>query len=317
LRKAKIGLLLYVFIIIVYIFAGCDFSQKANSDVPQEEIEAIINERYKDKAVTIDTVVDVFTEADINSERITQCLFNQLVTVIEEKDSWVKVKTDDGSMGWLRSKFIDRDCTSVKKELYTEKIVITGIKKPVYTNYGGGATLKEVAMGTELFVKGKKKNYYEVAVPGNLTGWVESKNTILVGADSPIPITSADDFADTAVKFKDTQYLMGGTSAWEGIDGSGLVYISAKINGIDLPRNALEQFEFIEDEIENIENIKKGDLLFFSTNENLEDIADIGVYVGNDSFIYANKSKGRIEIANLKSDYFIKRLKGIKRIFSN
>ncbi|AEV66802.1 SH3 domain-containing C40 family peptidase [Acetivibrio clariflavus] len=316
MRKAKIGLLLHILIIIAYIFSGCNFSQKVNLDVSQEEIEAVINERYIDKAVTIDTVVDVFMEADINSERITQCLFNQLVTIIEEKDSWVKVETGDGSIGWLRSKFIDRDCTSVKKELYTERIVITGIKKPVYTNYGGGATLKEVSMGTELFVKGKKKNYYEVAVPGNLTGWVESKNTILIDADEPIHITSAEDFADTAVKFKDIQYLMGGTSAWEGIDGSGLVYISAKINGINLPRSAAEQFEFIEDEIENVENIKKGDLLFFSTNENLEDIADIGVYVGNDSFIYANKSKGRIEVAQLHSDYFIKRMKGIKRIFS-
>lgn len=315
MRKVKFGLLLYI-LIIAQILTGCSFSKTVSSDVSQKESEEIINERYKDKAVTIDTVVDIFKEADINSERITQCLFNQLVTIIEEGDNWVKVRTNDGSIGWLRSKFIDRDCTSVKKELYTERIVITGKKKAVYTNYGGGATLKDVSMGTELFVKSKKKNYYEVVVPGNLTGWVESKNTILIGADAPIPVTSASDFAATVEKFKDTQYLLGGTSAWQGVDGSGLVYISAKINGIDLPRSVLEQFEFIKDGIESVEDIKVGDLLFFSTNEDLEDISDIGVYVGNDNFIYANKSKGRIDSASLNSDYFIKRMKGIRRLFS-
>lgn len=297
------------------IFTGCSFTKKVSSDVSQVESEAIINERYKDKAVTIDTVVDIFKEADINSERITQCLFNQLVTVIEERDGWAKVKTADGSIGWLRSKFIDRDCTSVKKELYTERIVITGKKKTVYTNYGGGATLKDVSMGTEFFVKSKKKNYYEVAIPGNLTGWIESKNTIQIAADASIPTTSSDDFATTVEKFRETQYLMGGTSAWQGVDGSGVVYISAKINGVELPRSTLEQFEFIKDSPESLEDIKRGDLLFFSTNEHLEDISDIGVYVGNDHFIYANKSKGRIDRDSIHSDYFIKRIKGIRRIF--
>jgi cell wall-associated NlpC family hydrolase len=316
LSKVKISLL-YILTILIFlqIFTGCNISEKTNSDISQEEVEAIINERYKDKAVTIDTVVDIFKEADINSERITQCLFNQLVTVIEEKDSWVKVKTVDGSIGWLRSKFIDRDCTSVKQELYSERIVITGKKKTVYTNYGGGATLKDVSMGTEFFVKSKKKNYYEVVIPGNLTGWVESKNTILIGAASPIPKTSADDFATTVEKFKETQYLLGGTGAWQGVDGSGVVYISAKINGVDLPRNASEQFDFIIDRPEDLENLRKGDLLFFSPNEELEDISDVGVYIGDDCFIYANKSKGRIDIDSTKSDYYIKRIKGIRRIF--
>lgn len=317
MKKIKICLI-YILIVLtmVQIFAGCSKTEKTDSDVSQEEIEAIINERYKDKAVTVENVVDIFKEADINSERITQCLFNQLVTVLEEKDSWARVKTVDGSIGWLRSKFIDRDCTSVKKELYTERIVITGKKKSVYTNYGGGATLKEVSMGTEFFVKSKKKNYYEVAVPGNLTGWVEIKNTILIGADASIPVTSSEDFATTVEKFKDTQYLLGGTSAWQGVDGSGVVYVSARINGIDLPRNVEEQFEFIENRPENLEDIKIGDLLFFSTNEDLEDISEVGVYIGDDRFIYANKSKGRIENDSIKNDYFAKRIKGIRRLFS-
>jgi cell wall-associated NlpC family hydrolase len=312
---SKIKITLLYLLIAIQVFAGCSVSQEASSEVSQEQAEALINERYKNKAVAIETVVDIFKEADINSERITQSLFNQPVTILEEIDGWFRVETIDGSTGWLRSKFVDRDCTSVKKELYTERIVITGKKKTVYTNYGGGATLKDVSMGTEFFVKDKKKNYYEVIVPGKLTGWVEKKDTILIGADSAIPITSAEDFAATVEKFRDTQYLLGGSSAWQGVDGSGVAYISARINGIELPRNILDQFEYIKDGLDSVDDLEPGDLIFFSANEDLADVSDIGIYVGNDYFIYANKAKGCIDRAQLHSDYYMKRIKGIRQIF--
>ena len=311
----KIRIILLYLLIAIQVLSGCNVDKKTSSEVSQEEAEAIINERYKNKAVAIETVVDIFKEPDINSERITQSLFNQPVTILEDIDGWFRVETIDGTTGWLRSKFVDRECTSVKKELYTERIVITGKKKAVYTNYGGGATLRDVSMGTELFVKSKKKNYYEVMVPGKLTGWIEKKDTILIGADSEIPITSAEDFVATVEKFKDTQYLLGGSSAWQGVDGSGVVYLSARINGIELPRSTLDQFDYIKDGPVSLDDIKLGDLLFFSGNEDSEDISNIGIFIGNDRFIYENKSKGCIDSALVHSDYYMKRLKGIRRIF--
>jgi len=313
LKKAKIFLLFLS--IIIQVLAGCSMDKKTNSEVSQQESQAIINKRYEDKAVTIETVVDVFKDPDINSQRVTQCLFNQLVCILEEKDNWVKVNTVDGSTGWLRSKFIDRDCTSVIKEIYTKRIVVTGKKKTVYSNYRGSATLEEVSMGTEFFVKSKKENYYEVVVPGNLTGWIEQKDTIEIAADSKIPKTSGGDFVATVEKFKDTQYLLGGVSAWQGVDASGVVYISARINGIDLPRGTIELFDFLKDGPDSVEGIKKGDLLFFSANEDTDDVTDVGIYAGDERFIYANKAKGCIDSALLHSDYYLKRLKGIRRIF--
>jgi len=66
------------------------------------------------------------------------------------------VKVVDGYTGWLKSKFIDRDCTSIMEEKYTDRAVITGKTKKVYSSAGGGVTLKDVVMGTELFIKEKK-----------------------------------------------------------------------------------------------------------------------------------------------------------------
>ncbi|GAE88546.1 C40 family peptidase [Acetivibrio straminisolvens] len=246
---------------------------------------------------------------------MTQAIFNQPVEVIEEKATWTKVKVVDGYVGWLRSKFIDRDCTSIMEEKYTDRAVITGKTKKVYSSAGGGVTLKDVVMGTELFIKGKKDRYYEVALPGGLTGWIDTKDTIKVPSGSLIPATSAQDFLATVGKFIGTPYLWGGVSSWEGVDCSGLVYICSRINGVDLPRDADMQFEFIKTGVGSMEELKVGDLLFFSSNNELKDISHVGVYAGEGKFVQAAKSKGMVVESDLNTEYYIKRLKGIKRIF--
>lgn len=310
MKKTKI--IIYI-LILIHIFTGCA-AQEVTTDVLPEDYEAI-KKRYEGMAVAIDTVVDIFEEADINSERKSQCLFNEPVTIIEQTDSWVNIKTLDGSVGWLRSKYVDTDCTSIMNELYDVRIIVTCKKKTLYTNYGGGATLKDVSMGTELFVKSKKKNYYEVAVPGGITGWIEQKDTIQIEANVDIPKTSAADFVTTAKKFEDTQYIVGGTSAWQGVDDSGVAYISAKINGVTLQRDALKQSDGMTYGPEGVDKIQTGDILLFSANEDLEDIASIGIYIGDNNFIYANKTKGCIDSTSLDSEHYKKRIKGIKRIF--
>jgi len=47
---------------------------------------------------------------------------------------------------------------------------------------------------------------------------------------------------------------VGGVSSWEGVDCSGLVYICSRINGVDLPRDADMQFEFIKTGLEAWKN---------------------------------------------------------------
>jgi len=325
-------LLFFVITGVFGVFAcGCrQLSQEANTDIsngddrvknettkPRSSDEGVldIENKYKDKAVVLDTVVDIFREPDINSERVTQAIFNQKVDVIEEKGTWTKVKVVDGYIGWLKSKFVDRDCTSIMEEKYTDRAVVTGKTKKVYSSAGGGVTLKDVVMGTELFIRGKKDRYYEVVLPGGLTGWIDTKDTIRVPSGSLVPTTSAQDFMATVNKFKGTPYLWGGVSSWEGVDCSGLVYICSRINGVDLPRDADMQFEFIQNEIGGTAELKVGDLIFFSSNEELKDVSHVGVYAGDGKFVHASKSKGIVIETGLDTEYYFKRLKGIKRIF--
>ncbi|NMB34269.1 MAG: C40 family peptidase [Clostridium sp.] len=331
----KIWAAILVFIILPLALYGCQGNKRdipgehspsntnatGGRDKPHPTVNKSIDakdediaKKYKDMAIILDTVVDVFREPDIASERVTQAIYNQPVVLLEKKEPWVRVRVVDGYTGWIREKYIDTECTSIMEENFRSRIVITGKTKKVSTGIGGGITLKDVVMGTELYVVEKKDRYYNVALPGGISGWIESLDTIEVPVGGNIPKTSAEDFLDTLNKFTGTPYLWGGVSSWQGLDCSGLVYICARINGVELPRDADQQYESIEEE-RSPNNLKPGDLLFFSSGEDLADVSHVGVFVGEDSFIHAGKSKGAVAMDSINSGSYRKKLKGVKRIF--
>ena len=278
----------------------------------EEETDSDSSEYMDNIGVIIDTTVDVFAEADIKSERVTQAIFNQPVEILEEKEDWLKVKVVDGYTGWVKSKFVSTDTLSVDINKYKYKVVISAKTKTILSQAKGGITIKEVVMGTELYSNNKMDGSYEVALPGRITGWVSEEGTIELEPDMKIPETQAEDFIDTAKKFKGTKYMWGGVSA-NGLDCSGLTYRCARINGVNLPRDSKDQFK-VGKKVQK-SGIQPGDLLFFSTNEDLKDISHVGIYLGNNEFIHASKGKGYVLISSLESSYYQNRLVGARRIF--
>ncbi|MCX7746070.1 MAG: C40 family peptidase [Clostridia bacterium] len=303
---------IFPFVLLIFIITGCGGESK--NGIPAQKQMDEKNTIYLGDGVVNETVVDVYKNMDIQSERLTQAVFNQPVTILESKGQWTKVKVFDGCEGWIKSKYIDSDCSSLNPEGARYKIVVTNKKLKVTSGRSGGLTLIEVVLGTEFYAKGISEEAYEVSLPGNQTGWVSKNGTIQMPVDASIPKTAAIDFVTTADKFKGTTYLLGGVSSY-GIDCSGLTYICAKINGIQLPRLTGQQFKSGKTISNNLVEVKSGDLLFFSTNEDRKDVSHVGIYVGDENFIHASKAKGRVQLGSLKDRYYERRLVGIKRIF--
>jgi len=321
----KTACIFVVLVLIQITFAGCAGNERpVNTDtavIPSGNRTGDSGEQASDAAgilpgenncVINDTVVDVFKEPDIQSQRITQVLYNQPVEIVEERESWTRIKASDDVSGWVRSRYVDGNLTSVKAGDYKFKIIITAKTKDIHTMPEGGLTVKEVVMGTQLFSTGKMKGAYEVIIPGGSSGWVSEGGTIQIPVNTAIPRTSAEDFAATVEKLKGTSYLQGGISA-RGIDYSGLAYICSKINGINLPRGAKQQY-MCGKEVQP-DAVEPGDLLFFSSKEGSDDISDVGVCISPGKFIHASKTKGYVMISELDEDYFTKRFIGARRIF--
>lgn len=89
-------------------------------------------------------------------------------------------------------------------------------------------------------------------------------------------------------------------------DCSGLAYYCyLEGAGIELPRTAYEQGYCEEyQKIENIEDLRLGDLVFFDTLRDNDKSDHTGIYLGNRRFIHASYSQKRVIISTIDNNYF-------------
>ena len=265
----------------------------------------------KDYFLINDSIVDVFQNPNTNSERVTQTLYGQQLKIIEEILEWSKVAVVDGYIGWIKSDKIDKTFTNIT----STKVIIKSKLKNIFSMMNGTSLIKEITLGTELYCISKTNNWYEVALPTNTTGWVEDADTLQIQTGTHIPKTTGSEFVDTAKKFLGVPYLWGGVGAG-GIDCSGLTYISCRVNGVDLPRDAQPQYDAIPTSVvPTTKDMRTGDLVFFGSKIDSKTISHVGIYIGNNQFIHSSSGEGLVTITSLSNNYYIKRLVGVKRVF--
>jgi cell wall-associated NlpC family hydrolase len=108
-----------------------------------------------------------------------------------------------------------------------------------------------------------------------------------------------------------TPYRFGGHSPDTGFDCSGLVhYLFSEVLGLALPRRT-QDMSRVGDPVGRHE-LNPGDLVFFDTLR--EPYSHVGIYLGDQRFIHAPSSGGRVEIVTLTNRYWLRRYNGARRI---
>ncbi|MGC8728253.1 MAG: C40 family peptidase, partial [Elusimicrobiales bacterium] len=97
--------------------------------------------------------------------------------------------------------------------------------------------------------------------------------------------------AELAKKFIGTQYDWGGRS-FNGIDCSGLSSVVYKTLGMEIPRNAKDQYISAK-KLKRFSELKKGDLVF-STKENSDFVDHVMIYSGDGKIIEATKDSNNV-----------------------
>lgn len=119
-----------------------------------------------------------------------------------------------------------------------------------------------------------------------------------------LELTVADNIINTALTYSGTRYKYGGTTK-KGMDCSGLLFVSFAKHEVQLPRVSYVMAE--EGKRIRVNQVEKGDLLFFKTKRRSRRINHVGMVVAVDNneikFIHASSSRGVI-VSSLREGYW-------------
>ena len=118
--------------------------------------------------------------------------------------------------------------------------------------------------------------------------------------------------AEEALTWIGTPYAYGASTKGKATDCSGMVLVVYKqIANINMPRNSAKQADFCHDLKEN--EVSVGDLVFFATGKDKNQISHVGIMLDNIRFVHASASKGVI-VSDMSTPYYRRTFKKYGRV---
>ena len=264
---------------------------------------------------------------DYESALETQELMGTVVEIVGEEGYWREIVSPQPYKAWATEKgLVEMSEEELKAYEAAPKVIYIGLYGHIYMEPSyRSATVCDLVGGDVMRYVGKKGKWTEVMLPSGRKGYVPTKElkthtgfiSIAQGEGSAESISkeTTEAIIAEAQKLLGVPYLWGGMSA-KGVDCSGLVRISHIMNGILLPRNASQQVkcgerveiprqarndrevarndreaELRQEMLKRIENLERGDLVFFgtpATDEKPMRITHVGIYLGDGKIIHSS-----------------------------
>jgi len=222
--------------------------------------------------------VPVRAEATDKSEMVTQLLFGETFTILEEKNNWLLVRIhQDNYEGWIDKKqSLAVDTDFIHQINHKAKHVLSE-RSGLCINKTDGSQI--------LLHKGCHLPLYDNGVFHLGDFLFTTKNKIKIIHKKFI----ASKVPSMAKDFLNTPYLWGGRSMM-GIDCSGLVQVVYHMCGYNLPRDAAQQALFGE-AIDFVDEALPGDLAFFDNPAG--EIIHVGIIIESGKILHAS---GKVRI---------------------
>jgi hypothetical protein len=238
----------------------------------------------------------------------TQILYNEAILYRSENRDWYYAEAIEqkkfimnnawkGYPGWVRKGSVIHTAAQPECNVVVKSKAANILEYPDKK----GKTILTVPIGTRLRIKEQKRprnNYWLVQLPDGRDSWILKDDIHNING-----IVSEErlrrNIAQTAKLFLGVPYLWGGRSIYlpelkdiaTGVDCSGFVNLVYRTNGIDVPRDAHDQW-LVAKKI-NVENLKEGDLIFLSMEEQHDSINHVMIYMGKEEFIEASETGDR------------------------
>jgi cell wall-associated NlpC family hydrolase len=269
----------------------------------------IVEEQEK-RVLISSPVVDVHKTSSNKSEKVTQALYGETVSIMEELGEWAKISLPQqyDYSGWVEKKHLKNTVLTNS----AQSKIITSAKAAIYKLPSSESdVIKLLPLGTVVNSgeSDSNKEFTSVSLLDGSTGFVTANQVKDFKYETKV--AKADAIIDTAKQLVGVPYLWGGMTN-HGVDCSGFTHTVFKVNGIKLHRDADQQYA--SDGISvDIKNLAPGDLLFFSTYK--PGPSHEGIYVGEGKFIHSSSSQG-VGYSSLTDSFYRKKFIGAKRVLS-
>ena len=161
-------------------------------------------------------------ENDDRSEMVSQLLFGETCSILDEKTNWLKIScTHDNYEGWVDEKHITKTQDILKSNFTSFELVHNYVYKDLHV---------PILIGSSL------PNF------DGLNFKIEKQKFLFQGLSLENNIENINKIHKIALKYLHSPYLWGGRSAF-GIDCSGFSQVVYKFLDIKLPRDAYQQAE--------------------------------------------------------------------------
>jgi cell wall-associated NlpC family hydrolase len=224
------------------------------------------------------SVINLYSEPNFRSEIITQALLGESCSIIDRKDTWIKIKQWDGYESWANSFY----GVESKQPYNGSNLVMdnTGIILDPEME----RTIRTIVFGDRLQTIADS-DLGNIILPDGQKG----KTFAHLRSLKCQPTRSG--IIKIAMQFIGAPYAWGGKSPY-GFDCSGFVQTIFHAVGIKLPRDAADQAEFLKQEAVDYSTVQPGDLLFFKVGESIDHVA---ITIEKDKYIHA---RGYVRISN-------------------
>lgn len=228
------------------------------------------------------SVIPCRAEPNDRAEIVTQLLFGEHYSVIEEQEKWVKIKVHyDNYEAWICRKQFKEINGQEFDELSLNEFELVGSYFGEITNDERGKLIIPLGATLPYYHQGKTKIRQTLY---QYTGQVAEKK-----------IEALENYA---LSYLNAPYLWGGKSP-AGIDCSGFSQMVYKLCGIKLPRDAYQQANEGEN-IGFVESAQLGDLAFFDNVEGK--ITHVGIILNEGKIIHAS-GQVRIDLIDHQGIY--------------